>query len=101
MKPAAGVGPTDEARCAVAHKLAASQLKAVERALEGHDWLANGAFSIVEPYALAYLEQSGPVGFELEPFPRVRQWYERLDARDATRRVRELIAPQRAAIMGV
>ena len=76
------------------------QQEAVERALEGHDWLANGAFSIVEPYALAYLEQAGQVGFDLEPFPRVRQWYERLDARDATRRVRERIAPHRAAIMG-
>ncbi|MEJ2401511.1 MAG: glutathione S-transferase family protein [Xanthomonadales bacterium] len=100
MKPAAGVGPTDEARCATAQKLAASQLKAVERALEGHDWLANDAFSIVEPYALAYLEQSGPVGFDLEPFPRVRQWYARIDARDAVRRVRERVAPHRAAVMG-
>ena len=100
MKPAAGVGPTDEARCATAFKLAASQLKAVERALDGREWLANDAFSIAEPYALAYLEQAGVVGFDLETLPRVRAWYERLDARDATRRVRELVAPYRTAIMG-
>lgn len=100
MKPGSGLGATDEARCATAAKLAGSQLKAVERALEGRDWLANDTFSIAEPYALAYLEQAGPVGFDLEPFPRVRRWYERLDRRDATRRARELVAPHRAALFG-
>ena len=100
MKPAAGVGPTDEARCAIAAKLATSQLKAVERGLGDADWLANDTFSIVEPYALAYLEQAQQVGFDLEPFTRVNAWYRRLDARDATRRVRELVAPHRAAVMG-
>jgi len=100
MKPASGLGATDEARCATALKLAASQLKAVERALEGRDWLANDTFSIAEPYALAYLEQAGPVGFDLAAFPRVQRWFDRLDRRDATRRARELVAPHRAALFG-
>jgi glutathione S-transferase len=100
MKPAAGVGPTDEARCVTARKLAISQLKAVERGLAESDWLANDTFSIAEPYALAYLEQAQQVGFDLEPFPGVHEWYQRLDARDAARRVRELVAPYRTAVMG-
>ena len=95
MKPAVGLGGPDAARCETAMKLAGSQLKAVERALEGFDWLANDTFSIVEPYALAYLEQSAAVGFDLAAFPRVRRWFERLETREATQRVRALVAPYR------
>jgi len=100
MKPAVGLGGPDEVRCETATKLAGSQLKAVERQLEGQHWLANDAFSIVEPYALAYLEQSAAVGFDLAAFPRVRRWFERLEAREATQRVRELVAPFRSALTG-
>jgi glutathione S-transferase len=100
MKPAAGLGPTDEERCQTVRKLATSQLKAVERQLAAGDWLANDAFSIAEPYALAYVEQALPVGFDLDPFPRVRAWFERLEGRDAVRRARELVRPYREAVMG-
>lgn len=98
MKPAAGLGETDESACAESVRYAAAALKAVERGLQGLEWLANDTFSIAEPFALAYLEQAPAVGFELSDFPRVEQWYERVAAREATARVRETVSPYRNAV---
>ena len=99
IKPAAGLGETDEKSCEQAVYFANAQLKAVERALEGKDWLANDAFSIAEPFALAYLEQARQVDFDLAPYPRLNNWFERIDAREAPARVRDRVAPYRAAML--
>lgn len=96
MKPAAGIGETDAARCEEAERFAASSLKAVERQLDGHPWLANDTLSIAEPYALAYLEQAPLAGFELSAFPNVLAWYRRIEELPAVGRARERIAPYRA-----
>lgn len=100
MKPAAGLGPTDERSCEESLRFATAQLKVVERHLEGRDWLANGTLSIAEPYALAYLEQAADVGFDLGAYPGVMQWFERVDAREAPARAREKVRPYREAMMG-
>ena len=88
VKPKAGWGEPDAAGCAEADKFARQQLKVVEDWLEGRQWLANDAFSIAEPFALAYLEQVRYVDFPLAEFPRVHAWFERLDRREATERAR-------------
>ena len=97
MKPVIGLGETDDRACEEAERFVASGLKAIERSLDGSDWLANGAFSIVEPYALAYLEQAPQVGFDLSVFPLVKRWYERIGAREAPARVLEMVKPHRGA----
>ena len=99
MKPAAGLGETNEASCEESLRFASAQLKAVERHLGGRDWLANDTMSIAEPFALAYLEQAAPVGFDLGAFPRVKQWFERLEARETTATVRALVKPHVDAMM--
>jgi glutathione S-transferase len=99
MKPAAGLGKTDEKSCAESVRYATAALKAVERALQALEWLANDTFSIAEPFALAYLEQASVVGFELSDFPRVEQWYERVSAREAPVRVRDMVSPYRDAVI--
>ena len=100
MKPAAGMGETNEARCEESVRFATAQLKAVERRLDGRDWLANDTMSIAEPFALAYMEQARAVGFDLDPFPNVKNWFERLDAREAPARVRDLVKPYAEAMLG-
>jgi glutathione S-transferase len=98
IKPLAGLGETDEKSCEESVYFASAQLKAVERQLESQDWLANNAFSIAEPFALAYLEQARQVDFDLGAYPRLHSWFERIDAREAPARVREKVAPYRAAM---
>ena len=93
IKPVAGLGASDEASCRQAQRFASGQLKAVERHLEGRDWLANGTMSIAEPFALAYLEQASDVGFDLDAYPRVKGWFERVEQRESSARVRDLIRP--------
>ena len=100
IRPVAGLGETDEKSCEESIRFASAQLKAVERALEGNDWLTNGAFSIAEPFALAYLEQAHQVGFDLGAYPRLQGWFERIDAREAPARVRAKVAPSRDAKLG-
>jgi glutathione S-transferase len=100
IKNAAGMGEPDEARCAEAVKFAGQQLKIVERWLANYEWLANGALSIAEPFALAYLEQASAVGYALDDLPRVQAWFERIETRDSTVRARERVKPYARAAMG-
>jgi glutathione S-transferase len=93
IKPQANLGETDPAACARAEKFATQQLKAVERWLENNDWLANNAFSIAEPFALAYLEQVHPIGFSLDALPQVKAWLQRLESRESTARARARVKP--------
>lgn len=93
VKPKAGLGETDEARCEEAVFFANQQLQVVENWFDGRDWLANDALSIAEPFALAYVEQAHAVDFSLDAFPRVQAWLGRLEARDSTARARALVAP--------
>lgn len=99
MKPAAGLGETDEKSCAESVRYATAALKAVERGLQAAEWLANDTFSIAEPFALAYLEQAPVVDFDLSDFPRVEQWYERVSAREAPARARDMVSPYRDAVI--
>jgi glutathione S-transferase len=98
IKPKAGFGETDEARCEEAVHFATQQIQVVEDWFDGRDWLANDAISIAEPFALAYVEQAHAVGFSLDAFPRVRDWLGRLEARDSTARARALVAPYMQAL---
>lgn len=93
IKPQANLGQTDPAACARAEKFATQQLKAVERWLENNEWLANNAFSIAEPFALAYLEQVHSIGFSLDALPGVKTWLERLESRESTARARVRVKP--------
>jgi glutathione S-transferase len=100
IKNAAGMGDPDESRCEEALKFAGQQLKIVERWLANTEWLANGALSIAEPFALAYLEQAKAVGFSLDELPCVQSWFARLEARESTARARARVQPHIAATMG-
>ena len=99
IKQAANMGEPDEAGCEEAVKFASQQLKIVERWLENTEWLANGAFSIAEPFALAYVEQARAVDFPLDDLPRVSSWFERLEARESTARARAKVLPYSQAMM--
>jgi glutathione S-transferase len=99
IKARAGLGEPDESGCAEAARFANLQIKVVEDWLADREWLANGALSIAEPFALAYLEQAGLIDFSLEPYPRVRHWLARLEARPATARARARVQPYLRGVM--
>jgi glutathione S-transferase len=69
-------------------------LPVLEAALEGRDWL-EGDFSIADVAYLPHLtfvaEGTAAGGFDLGRWPRVRAWMERLAARPAWLRTRELV----------
>jgi len=99
IKRAANLGEPDAAACEEATKFAHQQLRIVEQWFEHTEWLANDAFSIAEPFALAYLEQVRAINFPLNDHPRVMAWFERLEARDSTARVRARVQPYVQAMM--
>jgi glutathione S-transferase len=99
VKPVAGMGQPDAAGCAEAERFARDQLQVVDEWLEQHEWLANDAFSIAEPFALAYVEQCRSVEFPLDGFPSLSRWLERLDNRNGTMRARALVKPYLDAVL--
>ena len=99
VKPVAGMGKPDAAGCEEAVKFARQQLQSVNDWLEHREWLANDAFSIADPFAFAYVEQSRAVNFSLGDFPRLQNWMDRLEARNSTIRARALVKPYREAVL--
>lgn len=99
IKPLVGMGAADEAKCEEASKFLHQQLKVLETWLGSHEWLANDTFSIAEPFALAYMEQTNSIGYSLDNYPSVKAWFERLENREATAAVRELVKPYVQAML--
>ena len=100
VKPVAGMGEPDAAGCEEAARFARDQLQVVDGWLEQHEWLANDAFSIAEPFALAYVEQARSVDFPLDGFPSLQRWLGRLETRNGTFRARALVKPYLDAVLG-
>ena len=99
IKSKANLGDPDEARCEEAAKFARQQIRVVDDWLEDRNWLANDALSIADPFALAYVEQVNAIDFPLEDFPRVKDWFERLEALESTSRARAKVQPHVQAMM--
>jgi glutathione S-transferase len=99
IKSKANLGEPDEPGCEEAAKFAHQQLQAVEGWLADRNWLANDAFSIADPFALAYVEQAQAIDFPLDDCPRVKAWFERLEARNGTSRARAKVQPHVQAMM--
>jgi glutathione S-transferase len=99
IKSKANLGEPDEPGCEEAAKLAHQQLQAVDGWLADRNWLANDAFSIADPFALAYVEQAQAIDFPLDDHPRVKAWFERLEALESTSRARAKVQPYMQAMM--
>jgi glutathione S-transferase len=99
VKSAAKMGEPDEATCDRAVKMVHQQLVLVEDWMKDRQWLANDMFSIADPFALAYVEQASAIDFPLNDYPRVQSWFDRMEARQSTRRVRSLVEPFSKALM--
>ena len=98
IKPAAGMGAPDPAAIEEAEKFVHQGLKVVDRVLGDTPWLANGELSIADLTALAYIEQEKSIDFPLDDYPKVRDWYSRLEALESVARVRAAMAPHIAAV---
>jgi glutathione S-transferase len=56
-------------------------LEAIEGHLDGREWLVGGAFSIADVSVYGYTHVAEEGGFDLEPYPAVRAWIDRVAAR--------------------
>ena len=99
IKSKANLGDPDEARCEEAANFARQQIQVVDDWLEDRNWLANDALSIADPFALGYVEQVNAIDFPLDDFPRVKDWFERLEALESTSRARAKVQPHVQAMM--
>jgi glutathione S-transferase len=52
----------------------------MEQHLTGRDWFAGTAYSIADIALYAYTHVAGEGGFDLEPFPAIRAWMNRVAA---------------------
>lgn len=65
-----------EGQMAAGHK----SLAALERGLAGKDWLVGGAYSVADICAYSYTHLAPEGDFDLEPYPWIRAWLERVAA---------------------
>lgn len=65
-------------------------LKVLENRLDGRNFILGDQYSVIDAYALVALGWSVPCGLSLDPYPNVRAFIERVEARPVVRRVREL-----------
>lgn len=71
----------------------ARRLKVLEDRLAQRDHILGDQYSVVDGYALVVLNWSVPAEVSLDPYPNIRAYMERLEARPAIRRVREAEGP--------
>lgn len=55
-------------------------LSALERGLADRQWLVGGRYSIADISLYAYTHVAGEGGFDLDPYPAIRAWIERVAA---------------------
>lgn len=70
-------------------KRVARRLKVLEDRLADRDYILGDQYSVIDGYVLIVLNWSVPAQVALAPYPNIRAYMERLEARPAIRRVRE------------
>lgn len=74
-------------------KRVARRLKVLEDRLAERDYILGDRYSVIDGYALVVMNWSVPAQVSLDPYPHIRAYMERLEARPAIRRVREAEGP--------
>jgi glutathione S-transferase len=78
------LSPAEQA--ALAERIAANQerglqaLDVMEQQLSAAEWLAAGSYTIADIALFAYTHTAGEGGFDLEPYPGIRAWLDRVRA---------------------
>ena len=62
------------------HARGLQALDVMERQLSGGDWLACGRYTIADIALYAYTHTAGEGGFNLQPYPGIRAWLDRVRA---------------------
>jgi glutathione S-transferase len=70
--------PPPAAKIEARRKDGYAALDAMERHLEGREFLVGGVFTIADIALYAYTHVAHEGGFDLEPYPAVREWVERV-----------------------
>lgn len=78
-----------ESTKALYDKRVARRLKVLEDRLAERDYILGYRYSVIDGYALIVLNWSVPAKVVLDPYPNIRAYMKRLEARPAIRRVRE------------
>lgn len=92
IKSEVGMGDVDPKAHEEATNFARQQLDIIDRQLEENQYLCGNELSIADLFAFAYLEQTGPLKFSLEDFPKVQNWLTSLEAREAITLARKKVA---------
>lgn len=70
-------------------KRVSRRLKVLEDRLADREYILGNQYSVIDGYALIVLNWSEPAEVDLNPYPNICAYMERLEARPAIRRVRE------------
>jgi GST-like protein len=72
----------------------------VDRQLEKSKWIGCGEYSIADMAIMPWMRAPERQGVDIEEFPRVKEWRERILARPAVKKALEVLADRRRATPG-
>jgi glutathione S-transferase len=77
---------TAEAKTAIKEKLAV-RFAFIEKALAGRDYLTGQTFTAADAYAFTILNWTGMLGVDVQPYPQIRAYMDRVGSRSKVREV--------------
>jgi GST-like protein len=67
----------------------------IDRQLEGREWIAAGEYSIADMAIMPWLRDPAKQGVDIEKFPNLQRWRDKIWARPAVVKALETLAEQR------
>lgn len=88
IKPAAGIGQPDAAKCQESETFAKEQLEILEKWFGSRTYFLGNEMTIADLFAFAYIEQMADCKMPLEAFAKLQSWFERIESLESIHRAR-------------
>ncbi len=92
LKEKFGMGEPDKAACEEALNFVNQQIIPVEKHLGFNSYLAGESPTIADFAAFAYMEQAKAINYDLSPYPKISQWFEKMAQLDSIKKTRTKVS---------
>jgi glutathione S-transferase len=91
LKPMLGMRTADLQKCEEALNFINQQMPPVEKFLSENKYFGGQEPTIADFVAFAYLEQTGPTGYDLSKYPSVKAWLSKMEQSDSIKKTKSKV----------
>lgn len=91
LKPMMGMGETNLQKYEEALNFVNQQIVPIEKLLTENKYFGGQEPTIADFVAFAYLEQTGPVGYDLSNFPSLKTWLSKMEQTDSIKKTKSKV----------